>query len=212
MRHRPTSNGVAIGVTLIVAIAGLALAANPATADRDRFEAQVVAHDDATNCVADEAPCYEIANDGWTLVEVNDTIDVTFENNASQPHALNIAPGSAEEDDANTSTEQAFLRIEPVQPGQTASASATLPAGTDTAYLFCHLDDHEAQGLHLLRNVHEENTVEKAEERGPGMGNPNESPSVTPLVLVPIAALAALRRIREGAFGDDSRRDRGHDR
>jgi hypothetical protein len=154
---------------------------------------QVVAHDDASTCVADRAPCYVIEGD-WSLVEAGSELVVSFENNASREHALNLAAGANASDERNTSRADAFAQLGPVDPGQTVEATVEIPLGTDTAYLFCHLGDHEAEGLHLLRNVYPPGSVEQARNRGPGLEDPNESPAPLAGLLAGLAAAALIVR------------------
>lgn len=159
-------------------------------------QVRVVAHDDASHCVADRAPCYEIVGD-WSLVEAGSQLPVVFENNASSEHALDVAAGANASDDRDTNRSAAFAEIGPVAPGAEKRATIEIPSGTDTAYLFCHVDDHERQGLHLLRNVYPAGSVEEARETGPGLDDPNESSIGLGLALAAVAAAGlAGRRIR----------------
>lgn len=161
---------------------------------QDTHEVHVLVHDEATDCIADEAPCYEIVDDAWSLVSAGDTLELTFENNASAAHALNIAAGANASDERETNRSQAFAQLGPIEPGQTTEASAQIPPGTDTAYLFCHLGSHEAEGLNLLRNVYPAGSVEAGREGGPGLREPGESPTPTSAtwVLVGLAAAALV--------------------
>lgn len=173
----------------VVASAGAGLA-EPTT-----HEIDVLAHDEPDDCVADQAPCLAIADAGWSLVSERDELVVNFTNNGTQAHALAIAPGAAAEDDPQPS-EAAFLRLAPVDPGDSTRGRAQIPNGTDTAHLFCLDTDASEPCGNLTRNVYPAGSVEEGRQSGPGLGEPDETPLDPGLGLLglSLAGLAARRR------------------
>lgn len=137
-----------LSVMLIVA-----LVAVPATAAQaeEPETVEIVVHDDSDAC-REQAPCLEVVDNAWSGIYAGDEIHVVFENAASQAHGLAIVPGEAQDEERPTGTEDAFLAIDPIAPGETVEQTVRVPEGTDTAYLFC--EDHEDEGMHLLRNVY----------------------------------------------------------
>lgn len=174
------------GIALLLSLAGAVQAAEQSR------EIHIVAHDDASNCVADEAPCYADPGYTWRLVSAGSQLEITFENNASTEHALNLAAGANASDEGDTNRSDAFATLGPIEPGETTTATVEVPLGTDTAYLFCHLGDHEAQGLHLDRNVYPAGAVEKGRQSGPGLDDPNDSPASLAVSLIGLAVAGFL--------------------
>lgn len=181
----------------LVALVALALAVGWAAGGQAAEEPRsvhVVVHDDAAPCMSEGAPCFEIVDDAWGLVSAGQRLHVVFENNASQAHALNIAAGDNASEQRTTNRSAAFAQLGPIEPGERTEATIEIPRGTDTAYLFCHVGDHEAEGLHLLRNVYPAGSVEEARKSGPGLDDPDETPAPFALALVAAAALAWCKR------------------
>jgi hypothetical protein len=179
-------------------LAGLAVLACAGLAGAQSSHAvNVTANDDPEPCVQDTAPCFTVSN--WTLVEERDTLQVTVRNGGTQAHGLAVATGEQAAEEGNaTPREAAFLEVDAVGPGATATATASVPDGTDTVHLFCPVDDHEEQGMHLTRNVYPNGSVAEGRQSGPGLGDPDDAPvpAVAGLVGLVAGALAlgTLRR------------------
>lgn len=157
-------------VVLVILATSLALAV-PAGADKDVHEMPVTAHDEATPCVQDTAPCLAIET-VTGLIEDDDQLALTFENNGTQPHSLLIAPGSSADAENGTPAEAAFVELGTIEPGESVEATVDIPEGTDTLHLFCAEEDHEQRGMHLSRNVHPGGSVAEAENET--IGPPGE--------------------------------------
>lgn len=170
---------------LIVLFLTLVLLALPAQAAGEPTTIHVVVHDDPAPCPQDTAPCFEV--EGWSLVSEGDELEIIFENNASHAHTLAIVPWNLSSDEpGDTSTDDAFAELGPIDPGQSQQAVVTVPDGTDAAYLFCHLDDHEEQGLGETQNVYPAGAVEEGQHAGPGLGDPSSVPVDGLWILVPV--------------------------
>ncbi len=186
-RARP----VLIVLLLVSVILGL-----PVQAAGEPTTIHVVVHDDPAPCPQDTAPCFEI--EGWSLVSEEDELEVIFENNASRAHTLVIVPWDLSSDEpGDTGTDDAFVELGPIEPGQSQQRVVTVPGGTEAAYLFCHLDDHEEEGLNETRNVYPAGAVEEGQHAGPGLGDPSSVPVgglwVLILVLITTLGLAPPR-------------------
>lgn len=178
----------------LILLAGVLLL--PGALAGETHQIDVIAHEEPADCVDDEGPCLSIPADAWSLVSEGDELEVTFENNGTQPHGLGLVQGDLADETNGTAPEDAFLLVDAIEPGERIQANATVPNGTDAVHLFCPVGDHEPDGMHLLRNVYPAGSVEEARERGPGLDHPDESPGagLTGLIVALMAALTARAR------------------
>lgn len=186
----------------LLVLVGLLLATPAALADENVHQRNVTAHDDAGPCVKDTAPCFAIEA-AHGLVEDTDRLTITFTNNGTQPHSLLLASAEAADPENGTPTDEAFLTLGPIDPGETVEATTEIPDGIAWIHLFCDVGDHEEQGMHETRNVYPGGSVQEAENQT--IGDPPEEriPSSAAATIAAIAAGAAL-----GVAGRVDRRDR----
>lgn len=80
-----------------------------------------------------------------------DRITITFENRAGQSHTLHVADlnDRAEDGDTPGRTSIAHTGQDGVLPGRYATFELTIPEDAEGLYLWCNLEHHEAQGMHL---------------------------------------------------------------
>lgn len=136
-----------LSVALVVAVF---LVPATAQASQDR-PIEIAAHDDPGECGGSSA-CLVDVNHSWSSVYAGDEIEITFSNQGQQAYSLAIVPGEEKSKDGDTSPEHAFLDIGDVEPGESITRNATVPEGTETAYLF--VDERESEGMNLTRNVY----------------------------------------------------------
>lgn len=181
-------------IVLLVVAVTVALSI-PSVADEEVHEIPVTANDEASPCVQDTAPCLAIET-VTGLIEDDDQLAVTFENNGTQPHSLLIAPGSSADPENGTPAGAAFVNLGPVEPGERAETTVAVPQGTDTLHIFCDEGDHEQRGMHLSRNVHPGGSVAEAENETIGPPGEDRIPMELGLAVLVLAVAAALVRRR----------------
>lgn len=175
-----------------VLLVGLLIAAAPAVlADEDVHERHVTAHNDAANCVSDAEPCFDVA-ESQGLIEDDDELVVTFENNGTQPHSLLLARAEDADPENGTPSDDAFLSLGPIEPGETVEATTEIPNGTEWIHLFCDVADHEEQGMHETRNVYPGGSVQEAENQTVGEPGGDQIPSASATAMVALAIGAAV--------------------
>lgn len=121
-------------------------------------------------------------------LHAGETVDVNAYNDDDRRHRLHVAVnGSLDPGRANTSPEQALVSTRTLEPGGSqALGELAIPADAEALYVWCSVDDHEAEGEGLLVPVASPH-ASGARDEAPGLG-----PGLAALAL----ALAAGRRRR----------------
>lgn len=121
-------------------------------------------------------------------LHAGETVDVNAYNDDDRRHRLHVAvEGSLPSDRANTSPERALVSTRTLEPGGSqAVGELAIPADAEALYVWCSIDDHQAEGEGLLVAVDSPHASEGRDEV-PGLG-----PGLAALAL----ALAAGRRRR----------------
>lgn len=115
--------------------------------DRAPQEVRVLAKGEEA-CSGDRARC-SVVEAGGTGIQVGDRVELILENEGEVAHELAVTrSGQADHEARRTPRSAAVARVDPVAPNATGSTNLTVPEA-EALYLWCPLDDHEAQGLWL---------------------------------------------------------------
>lgn len=120
-------------------------------------------------------------------LHAGETVGLHFYNDDDEVHEIFVTTNaSADPERSNTSTEDALARAGPVTSNRSASGGEfTIPEDAEALYLWCWIDEHEAEGEVLrvpLQPAHED-------------GDETEAiPASGPALLLALGVGLALRR------------------
>lgn len=97
-------------------------------------------------CPEGKSLCYQVENASPELTP-GEEVSIRFENRDGVEHTLHVANGSRSDSERrDTPADAALADTGEVPPGGVATVNVTIPDG-DALYLWCDVDDHEANGM-----------------------------------------------------------------
>ncbi len=159
-----------IPLLLIIALAMPAVSAQPAN-----YEVTVRARE--SGCPDDKDFCFVVVG-SLAKIQAGDKVTFTLVNDGTTAHELVVVP-YADRDKEHKATDEATAlgEIEQIEPGQSASATFTVPDGG--FYFWCALPGHETLGMWT---------------EAPAVSSGKDSPS--PLVFAVLGVMAAALILR----------------